>query len=105
MDSHGVPWMYILYGPLGVPIALGVAQRWRRLASSPVLLPGEAAQLYATRSEAQIGADWMCIPAARNLHWRYQILCQAFGLQGKSSTRKIMRCEPAGNSQGCYEFI
>ena len=78
MGSHGVPGMYVLYGALGVPIALGVAQRWRRLASSPVLLPGEAAQLYATRSEAQIGADWMCIPAARNLHWRYQILRQAF---------------------------
>ena len=60
------------------PIALGVAQRWRRLANSPILRPGEAAQLYATRCEAQIGADWMCIPAARNLHWRYQILHQAF---------------------------
>ena len=78
MGSHGVPGMYVLFGALGVPIALGVAQRWRRLASSPELLPGEAAQLYATRSEAQIGADWMCIPAARNLHWRYQILRQAF---------------------------
>ena len=78
MDSHGVLGMCVLYAALGVPIALGVAQRWRRLASSPVLLPGEAAQLYATRSEAQIGADWMCIPAARNLHWRDQILRQVF---------------------------
>ena len=60
------------------PVALGVAQRWRRLANSPLLRPGEATQLYATRCEAQTGADWMCIPAARNLHWRYQILHQAF---------------------------
>eukprot|EP00973_Karenia_brevis_P087379 12114581-Karenia_brevis.AAC.1 len=35
--------------------------------------------MLATRCESQIGADWMCVPAAGNLHWRYTVLHNAFG--------------------------
>ena len=60
------------------PLALAVGERWRRLASAPCVTPGPYVQMLATRSEAQLGADWMAVPAARNLHWRYQVLRQAF---------------------------
>eukprot|EP00973_Karenia_brevis_P074348 10328932-Karenia_brevis.AAC.1 len=43
--------------------------QWRRPADAPTLRPGFYAQMSATRCESQIGADWMCVPAARNLHW------------------------------------
>eukprot|EP00973_Karenia_brevis_P056619 7877020-Karenia_brevis.AAC.1 len=36
--------------------------------------------MLATRCEPHIGADWMCVPAARNLKWRYTVLNNAFGL-------------------------
>ena len=60
------------------PVAFGVAARWRRLQNAPFVEPGVHAQHLATRSEAQLGADWMCVPAARNLHWRYTVLRSAF---------------------------
>ena len=60
------------------PVQLGVAERWRRLQDAPAVTPGLHAQHLATRSEGQLGSDWMCIPAARNLHWRYSVLHKAF---------------------------
>ena len=60
------------------PVAFGIAARWRRLQTAPFVEPGVHAQHLATRSEAQLGADWMCVPAARNLHWRYTVLRSAF---------------------------
>eukprot|EP00973_Karenia_brevis_P088211 12230979-Karenia_brevis.AAC.1 len=45
------------------------ATRWRRPADAPILRSGFYTQMLATRCESQIGADWMCVPAARNLHW------------------------------------
>jgi len=60
------------------PVELGVAMRWRRVQNAPVVTPGMHAQHLATRSEAQVGADWMCVPAARSLHWRYCVLHKAF---------------------------
>ena len=32
----------------------------------------------ATRPEMQIAGDWMVVPGARNLHWRYAVLHSAF---------------------------
>ena len=26
----------------------------------------------------QVAGDWMLVPSARNLHWRYAVLCSAF---------------------------
>ena len=34
--------------------------------------------MLATRAEMQVGADWVLVPAARNLHWRYEVLHSAF---------------------------
>ena len=59
-------------------LSRGIQQRWRRLAREATLLPGEYAQMLATRPEIQVAADWMLVPAARNLHWRYQVLRSAF---------------------------
>ena len=59
-------------------VELGVATRWRRLQDAPVVTPGLHAQHLATRCEAQLGSDWMVLPAARNLHWRYAVLHKAF---------------------------
>ena len=46
------------------PAAFGVEARWRRLKNAPVVTPGVHAQHLATRSEAQVGADWMCVCAS-----------------------------------------
>ena len=59
-------------------VQLGIATRWRRLQDAPAVTPGLHAQHLATRSEAQLGSDWMVVPAARNLHWRYSVLHKAF---------------------------
>ena len=56
----------------------GIQQRWRKLADEAVLLPGEYAKMLATRSEIQLGSDWMVVPSSRNLHWRYTVLHSAF---------------------------
>ena len=55
-----------------------VRERWRRVRGEAVLLPGEPTKMLATRAEAHLGADWMLVPAARNLHWRYQVLHSSF---------------------------
>ena len=34
--------------------------------------------MLATRPELQVAADWMLVPSARNLHWRYEVLHSAF---------------------------
>ena len=49
-----------------------------KIAGEAVLLPGEHAHMLATRPEMQIARDWMVVPAARNLHWRYEVLHSAF---------------------------
>ena len=59
-------------------LARGIHQRWRKLAGEAALVPGVYAQMLATRAEMQIAADWMLVPAARNLHWRYEVLHSAF---------------------------
>ena len=56
----------------------GIKQRWRKIADEAVLLPGEHAKMLATRSEMQVAGDWMVVPGARNLHWRYAVLNSAF---------------------------
>ena len=53
-------------------------KRWRRTSDEPLLWPGAYAQLLATRPEMQLAADWMLVPSARNLHWRYEVLHSAF---------------------------
>ena len=55
-----------------------IPKRWRRKNEEAVLLPGQYSRMLATRAECHIGADWMLVPAARNLHWRYQVLTSAF---------------------------
>ena len=42
------------------------------------MVPGEYARMLATRPEMQVAADWLLVPAARNLHWRYEVLHSAF---------------------------
>ena len=42
------------------------------------LSPAKYAQMLATRPELQRVADWMLVPSARNLSWRYQVLYTAF---------------------------
>ena len=34
--------------------------------------------MLATRPEMQVSSDWMLAPAARNLHWRYEVLHSSF---------------------------
>ena len=52
-------------------LAAGIQQRWRKIADEAVLVQGDHAQMLATRPEMQIAGDWMVVPGARNLHWRY----------------------------------
>ena len=66
-------------------IPLAAKERWRRLAGAAILTPGLYAQQQAMRPEAQIAADWMLVPAARNLHWRYEVLHSSF----LSCTQKV----------------
>ena len=52
---------------------------WRRGKHGEAPLhPGPYAQMLATRVEMQVAGDWMLVPAARNLHWRYEVLHSAF---------------------------
>ena len=53
-------------------------ERWRRINDEAPLLPSEYAQMLACRPEMQIAGDWMCVPAARNLQWRYAVLHSTF---------------------------
>ena len=59
-------------------LSAGIKQRWRKIADEAVLAPGDYACILATRSEMQVAGDWMLLPAARNLHWRYAVLRSAF---------------------------
>ena len=76
-------------------LAAGIQHRWRKIAGEAVLLPAEHAQLLATRPEMQIAGDWMVVPAARNLYWRYEVLHSAFMVckqkvaPGESLTRNL----------------
>ena len=56
----------------------GIQQRWRRIADEAVVTPGDYAKMLATRPEMQVAGDWMLLPGARNLHWRYEVLHSAF---------------------------
>ena len=51
---------------------------WRRVHNEAVLSPGKCTQILAARPEIQLSADWMLVPAARNLHWKFQVLHNAF---------------------------
>ena len=51
---------------------------WRRTNGEALLWPGSYAQMLATRPEMQLGGDWMLVPCARNLHWRYEVLRSSF---------------------------
>ena len=53
-------------------------KRWRRKSDEAFLLPGPHAQMLATRPESQISSDWMLVPTARTLHWRYTVLRNSF---------------------------
>eukprot|EP00973_Karenia_brevis_P073528 10216465-Karenia_brevis.AAC.1 len=59
-------------------LSQGIKQRWRKIAGEAALTPGEHAKMLATRSEMQVAGDWIAVPAARNLHWRYSVLHSAF---------------------------
>jgi hypothetical protein len=58
--------------------AQSIQQRWRRLHDEVPLQSGEHAAMLATRVETQVAGDWMLVPAARNLHWRWAVLRSAF---------------------------
>ena len=49
-----------------------------KICDEAVLLPGDHAAMLSTRAEAQVAGDWMVVPVARNLHWRYAVLHSAF---------------------------
>ena len=70
-------WEEILRGDQECVVP-SLEKRWRRLTNEAPLLPGEYARMLATRPETQVAGDWMVVPAARNLHWRYAVLHSAF---------------------------
>ena len=55
-----------------------VREPWRRVNNEAVLSPGKYVQMHATRLELQLSADWMFVPSARNLCWRYEVLRISF---------------------------
>ena len=63
---------------LGAEAASSLKARWRRVEGEAPLFPGPYAKMIACRPELQIAGDWMLLPAARNLHWRYAVLRSAF---------------------------
>ena len=63
---------------LRVDAAVHLKERWRRLESSAPLLPGPYAQMLACRPENQVAGDWIVVPGARSLQWRYAVLRSAF---------------------------
>ena len=46
--------------------------------------------MLATRPEMQVAGDWMLVPAARNLHWRYEVLHSAFMVCKQKVTWNVM---------------
>ena len=72
-------WLEKAVAERGGEDAVGrLQERWRRIQGEAALLPGDYARMLACRPEMQIAGDWMCVPAARNLHWRYAVLHSAF---------------------------
>ena len=59
-------------------VAASIRQRWRKIVGEAVLLPGACGVILATRIDMQVAGDWMAVPVARNLHWRYAVLHSAF---------------------------
>eukprot|EP00973_Karenia_brevis_P036721 5059961-Karenia_brevis.AAC.1 len=53
-------------------------QLWRRLENEAVLSPADYAALLASKPEVQIGGDWLLVPAARNLQWKFTVLRKSF---------------------------
>ena len=53
-------------------------ERWRRAQGEAPFLPVDYVKMLACLPETQIAGDWMRVPAARNLHWRYAVLHSAF---------------------------
>ena len=64
-----------------------VRSPWRRLQNEAVLSPGKYAQMLATRPEILLSADWMLALAARNLHWKFQVLHNAFTIVKMRASR------------------
>ena len=62
----------------GEEVASHLQDRWRRVCDEAPLPPGDYAKMMACRPEMQIAGDWLCVPAARNLHWRFAVLHSAF---------------------------
>ena len=58
--------------------ATAVRNTWRRVAGEAVVTPGYYKQMISTRPEKQIASDWLVVPAAQNLHWRWMVLRSAF---------------------------
>ena len=52
--------------------------RFRRSAEDPVVTPAAFAQMMATRPEVQVAGDWMVVPSAAQLDWRYKVLRSSF---------------------------
>ena len=53
-------------------------QTWRRLDDEAILSPAEYAALLASRPEIQVAGDWLLVPGARSLHWRFTVLRKSF---------------------------
>ena len=70
-------WSEVLRGEHDC-VASSIQERWRKVNDEAPLLPGDYAAMLATRAETQLAGDWMVVPAARNLHWRYAVLHSAF---------------------------
>ena len=52
--------------------------RFRRTDYNAALTPGECSRMLATRPDAQVAGDWMFVPSARQLGWRYKALKSSF---------------------------
>ena len=52
--------------------------RFRRSAEDAVVTPAAFAQMMATRPEVQVAGDWMVVPSAAQLDWRYKVLRSSF---------------------------
>ena len=58
--------------------AAAVKTVWRRVADEAMVTPGIYKEMLATRPEKQLAGDWLLVPAAQNLHWRWMVLKSAF---------------------------
>ena len=75
----------------GESVVEHLQERWRRLHGEAPLLPGEYAQMLACRPEMHVAGDWMLVPSARNLHWRYAVLHSTF-MACKQKVALVSRC-------------